>query len=348
MQFCRLLLLIFICIILQSCTSAKVSYEVQSGKMSFNDGDYKQAFRKLLPPAANGNAQAEYAVGYMYYYGFGVSRDADTGIFWMNKAAAQNYAPAIKALRLINNRAVVKTEYREERQPRPSPVVEPRIQHGNDSAENTSDPLLKSLQEPAPPRQHARKTYRDYLRARIEKTNLAEKRGAPIEKTKVAEKRAEPVEKIEIAEKRTAIIEKKKVALKHVVPMEKPKVAEKHKTPTEKTMAAKKHMPPKSVAVSAPVPKKAAVHVEASAHKYALQLFGAYDLQDVKNVQRELKLQKSSYIWHTEHKGKDWYVLTYGSYATASDAKSAHQNLPEKAQSLNPWVRNVSGLAAIG
>lgn len=78
--------------------------ELQWGKCSFYSGEYKCAFRRLLPVAVYGDPQAEYAVGYMYYYGYGVPIDDDSGLFWMERAAQQHYLPAINALILIHQR----------------------------------------------------------------------------------------------------------------------------------------------------------------------------------------------------------------------------------------------------
>lgn len=76
--------------------------ELQYGKRLFEGGYYKRAMRELLPLACDGNADAQYAVGYMYYYGYGVAQDTDVGYFWIERAANQNFIPAVKALQLIN------------------------------------------------------------------------------------------------------------------------------------------------------------------------------------------------------------------------------------------------------
>ncbi len=75
--------------------------ELQQGRRLFQDGFYKRAMEQLLPIAAEGSMEAQYAVGYMYYYGFGVPQDTASGGFWIRRAAAQQYEPAIKALTLI-------------------------------------------------------------------------------------------------------------------------------------------------------------------------------------------------------------------------------------------------------
>ncbi len=99
----RLLWLVVICCMLMSCASSRLSQELQAGKQSFESGSYKEAFHQLLPLAVNGKKEAQYAVGYMYYYGYGVAEDSESGIFWMTKAADQCYEPAVKALQIIQH-----------------------------------------------------------------------------------------------------------------------------------------------------------------------------------------------------------------------------------------------------
>jgi TPR repeat protein len=97
----KIFLLISLCLCLQSCVSTMQMNRLADGKSKFEAGDFKDSFHILLPLAAEGNAHAEYAIGYMYYYGYGVPMDTESGIFWMQKSAAQKYEPAQKALDLI-------------------------------------------------------------------------------------------------------------------------------------------------------------------------------------------------------------------------------------------------------
>lgn len=82
--------------------ATKSSLELKSGAYHFEKGYYKRAMRELLPPATNGNPRAQYAVGYMYYYGYGVNQDTDIGYFWIQKAARCNDPKAIEALGLMS------------------------------------------------------------------------------------------------------------------------------------------------------------------------------------------------------------------------------------------------------
>lgn len=80
-----------------------VASELQQGKRFFTDGYYKRAMRVLLPLACDGSPEAQYAVGYMYYYGLGVAQDTEVGFFWISRAASRNFYPAIKALESIEH-----------------------------------------------------------------------------------------------------------------------------------------------------------------------------------------------------------------------------------------------------
>ncbi|MBV9576203.1 MAG: hypothetical protein JO149_06235 [Gammaproteobacteria bacterium] len=77
--------------------------ELQQGKRYFEDGYYKKAMQTLLPLACEGIAEAQYGVGYMYYYGYGVAQDTDVGYFWIKRSADQSYMPAVQALVMIEH-----------------------------------------------------------------------------------------------------------------------------------------------------------------------------------------------------------------------------------------------------
>lgn len=92
----RILLLLIASIFLYGCASntSMLNY----GERSFQQENYDQAFCILLPIAKKGNCDAQYAVGYMYFYGKGVVEDSKQAQYWINKAAQQGQPLAIKAL----------------------------------------------------------------------------------------------------------------------------------------------------------------------------------------------------------------------------------------------------------
>lgn len=107
----RFFLIVWI-VLLVSCASPQYAQELTAGKIAFQSGDYAVAFQKLLPVAKAGKPEAQYAVGYMYYYGYGVKQDIFSGLKWMNAAAAQHYVPAVTALDMIHHRELTNKVHR--------------------------------------------------------------------------------------------------------------------------------------------------------------------------------------------------------------------------------------------
>jgi hypothetical protein len=101
---CKLIFIIIACINLCSCASDQTL--LAQGKQSFIVGDYHQAFKTLQPLAVKGNADAQYAVGYMYFYGYGTPKNNQLALKWMQSAAAQGQPSAQQALKMIQDEMV--------------------------------------------------------------------------------------------------------------------------------------------------------------------------------------------------------------------------------------------------
>lgn len=258
MQFKRCLSMIMTCFMLVSCMCSKMSQDLQAGKQSFEGGYYKKAFRQLLPLAVKCQPEAEYAVGYMYYYGYGVPEDSESGMFWMTKAADQHYPPAIRALELIQRPTAESQSIVPKRQPSVYENHQEVIRH---------EEVVVPMMRPVPP---------------------------------------QPI------------------------------------SYNEKTET----LPPEpAVKIASTVEEKQELtQQQEQARNYALQLYGSYHLSAVKNLQLELRLKNTGHIYQTMHEGKDWYVLTFGRFATAHEASATQKNLPGDLKEMHPWVRNVDAL----
>ena len=92
------LLLLLLSVTLTSCVN---TVNLREGITSFKRQDYRQAFIRLMPEAEKGQADAQYAIGYMYYYGQGVVEDRKKAYIWIHRAADAGQADAVKALGLI-------------------------------------------------------------------------------------------------------------------------------------------------------------------------------------------------------------------------------------------------------
>ena len=104
-SFCQVLAL-SISLALFGCATNKPLDTVSSIKLAeeaFASQDYQKTLALMMPLAKQGNPQAEYVVGYLYYYGQGIAADSDQAKFWIRKSAEQGHLPAQQALSLIND-----------------------------------------------------------------------------------------------------------------------------------------------------------------------------------------------------------------------------------------------------
>lgn len=94
--------ILFICIatLLNGCViSNRMNFE--EGIRSFQIQNYREAFIRLMPIAKAGNPDAQYAVGYMYYYGEGVVENREKAWYWIKCAAKSGQADAVRAMQIL-------------------------------------------------------------------------------------------------------------------------------------------------------------------------------------------------------------------------------------------------------
>ena len=73
---------------------ALLAADFQAGFAAAQKGDYAAALREWTPLAEQGDAEAQYNLGVMYYKGDGVSQDYQTAAKWFRLAAEQGDAKA--------------------------------------------------------------------------------------------------------------------------------------------------------------------------------------------------------------------------------------------------------------
>ena len=100
-------------LMLASCSGLNkkiFSVSGNQGQPSCDSNPYLKAYHCSLSAvqavASKGNPDAQYALGYMYFYGIGTDRNPALAASWIKKAAGQGQALAIRALGLINKQAV--------------------------------------------------------------------------------------------------------------------------------------------------------------------------------------------------------------------------------------------------
>ena len=97
----QVLLFVMMLSILSACTTDQNKTPFGQAKTNFAQEDYQAAFNNIQGPANAGNAEAEYALGYMYYYGKGTPLNQEKGKEWILKAAQAGNKNAQEAYQMI-------------------------------------------------------------------------------------------------------------------------------------------------------------------------------------------------------------------------------------------------------
>jgi TPR repeat protein len=83
-----------------------VSADLATGLEAFAQRDWPKAYAGLLPGAEQGNAEAQFKVGFMYLYGLGMPADHAEADLWIRRAAEQGYGEAQHTLALNYRRGL--------------------------------------------------------------------------------------------------------------------------------------------------------------------------------------------------------------------------------------------------
>ncbi len=74
----------------------------ERAKRLYLSKDYAGSVGLMRTLAGRGHLQAQYVLGYMYYYGLGVPRNEKKAIRWITTAAVRGHAKAREALALLD------------------------------------------------------------------------------------------------------------------------------------------------------------------------------------------------------------------------------------------------------
>src|SRR5580700_10421648 len=96
----RVILIHVMMISLLGCMPQTDDHILNQAKSDFQHHDYSQAFNLLMGLAEKNNAQAQYTIGYMYFYGLGVQKNTEQAKYWIKKAADNGNPNAIRALEI--------------------------------------------------------------------------------------------------------------------------------------------------------------------------------------------------------------------------------------------------------
>ncbi len=92
--------------LLAACSHPKIAaQQFSQGQQAYSQKDYNTAYQQMHLAAENGNANAEYAEGYMLYYGVGTKVDQSKAVALFSKAAKAGQPGAIKALQMLQHQS---------------------------------------------------------------------------------------------------------------------------------------------------------------------------------------------------------------------------------------------------
>ena len=79
-------------LLVAGCSTWSVDY--QTGHAAYQSGDFATALQKWVPLAEQGQVDAQYNLGFMYFNGQGVPQDNETAIKWYTLSAEQGNVDA--------------------------------------------------------------------------------------------------------------------------------------------------------------------------------------------------------------------------------------------------------------
>ena len=85
--------------------------------------------------------------------------------------------------------------------------------------------------------------------------------------------------------------------------------------------------------------------VSQSSSNYSAQLLGSYNEDTaIKFIEQAGKVDPDLFYLKTLYKGRDWYVVFYGSFASKKVAQNAISAAPKVVQKQGPWLRRFEGI----
>jgi septal ring-binding cell division protein DamX len=307
-QLIRLLTL-FAVVLVAACGTHSMNAMAQA-KQEFMAQNYALSYEKVQPAASQGDADAQYALGYMMYYGKGTKQDVDGSSVWFHKAAAQGQPQAIKALALLRQASQQSSD---------KPVV---VEHKAVPAHA----MVPHVPATAPTQSH--EVVRDIAgvipaKPTAPSTNHSLDAALPVSN---ATGSASP-------------------AMHQVQPASQPPVSPVPGQSVKPVAPKDMHTRFKSLPSGAAQWVSQQALMQRPASHYTIQVMGASREQALRRFAERHHLQHVS-IYQTQLHGRPWYVLLQGDYPSHDAAKVAMTGLMAELKAAKPWMRAMAPIQA--
>lgn len=308
-------------IVLTGCSHTSSSH----GKGPSAAHTYSLTFDQVREAAQDGDADAQYALGYMYYYGQNVTRNGNQAKFWIGRAASQHHKQAIRALAMMNEETQVV-----HRDNSISGVAQTSAGQNMSSRSGWEEVRRAEEKTPAQPVKSV-----VFSRPQTGSNSMAPSKFAANNQPQSFNKKDLKAEVHNKAFKGTKYS-------KNVHPHD-------AKTKIANAQDLQTHQPKQSHQVSKGSKSLSSDErsiLSAPNNHYTLQLISSGSKGSVQQVISRNKLQNKAKVYHTHKNGKDFYVLIYGTFPTQEAANAAIARLPKGIKELKPWAKSYSSIKA--
>lgn len=329
MRLLKLLPIVLLGLLLASC--AKFHNSSQKNNPAACSGNvflarYGCSLTRVEAAAQSGNPDAQYALGYMYYYGIGTVRDPQTARLWIKKAAAQGQPLAIRASRLmsqgvhLNSMSSSHSNYYggsgTTRQNSRSPSLYQKKEDVSSMNAKTSGQSVKQVLP-------------NYGKGKSASTPSASTTATPpaSSSSSGAATDTQPATSAPPLSKNT-------------IKVDDPRLAAYEDSTDTNAGSATAQASANTLGASASLTQTEEGLMQASASHYTLQLMGTHSLAAVKSFIRRHKLAGKARYYSTKFHGTKWYMVIYGQYPTISQADAASRALSRSLRKMHPWVKS--------
>ena len=308
--------------------------------------------------AKRGNPDAQYALGYMYYYGVNTVQDRKTAEMWMRKAAAQGQPLAKRALALLQGSghgiATIPRAGGRRRgggtsiYQKPANVAAMNEKKGGSvkaslpayGKSKRRSPVMEAI-SPKPklkkttPKKHwvspeqAKKRLLERAKEEQKSHMQNESKVKTAPKAKSAQQAPKPPLVMQPKSLKSSAAERKAKSVQTAA-LAQPAVTAGEVALTES---------PQSASRSALTAVEATLLHKSSSH-YTLQLMGSHNLTAVREFMLRNDLYGKAKYYSATYHGRQWFMLIYGDYSSVSAAREAVKEMPNSLQARKPWIKS--------
>ncbi len=267
---------------------------------------YGCSLSRVEQAAESGDPDAEYALGYMYYYGINTVKDTQTAKLWIRRAAEQGQPLAQRANRMFEGGHKSKRSHHLQQPGR-----------GGSSRGGSS--------------RYQKQTHVDKLNSRVPEKSLNEHLPGYNANKSADKKHKSALDALKKPDEPSA--NNQPTSSQH----------QNNEKKSNETLPQSQSQAPKNSSLAGArralsSTERQLMQVQPSA--YTLQLMGSHNLPAIKSFVKRHHLQGKVRYYSALFQGRPWYMLIYGEYPNAADADVAARALPKSLRAMHPWVKS--------